>query len=119
MVCVDRENYKCCCGCNVTVSTAVFGILFILGGLGSLVSIGAFGIIGVFQLVLGIFMCCVYCQQKNIALRKCIYYAYIVYCVLLVIYYILIIFFTMVLDWSDLVEELVEDYDDRERMVVD
>ena len=105
MVCVDRENYKCCCGCNVTVSTAVFGILFILGGLGSLVSIGALGIIGVFQLVLGIFMCCVYYQQKNIALRKCIYYAYIVYCVLLVISLILVIFLILVLDFSESVED--------------
>ena len=119
MVCVDRANYNCLCGCNMTVSTAVFGISFILGGLGSLFFMEILGFMGVFQLLLGIAMCCVYIQQKNIALRKCIYYAYIVYCVLLVIYYILIIFFTMVLDWSDLVEELVEDYDDRERMVVD
>ena len=59
------------------------------------------GLIGVFQLVLGIVMCCVYCQQKNVALRKCIYYAYIVYCVLLVISWILAIVLILVIDWSE------------------
>ena len=105
MVCVDRENYKCCCGCDMTVSTGVFGILFILGGLGSLGSSGGLGFMGVFQFVMGIVMCCVLCQQKNIALRKCIYYAYIVYCVLLVICLILVIILSLVLDWSELAED--------------
>ena len=105
MVCVDREKYTCLCGCDMTVSTVVFGIVHILVGLGSLISIGALGLIGVFQIVFGIFMCGVYCQQKNIALRKCIFHAYIVYCVLEVFSLFLTIVFILVLDWSEYASE--------------
>ena len=61
MVCVDRDSYKCCCGCDMTVATAVFGILFILGGMGSLGSSGGLGFMGIFQFFMGIVMCCVLC----------------------------------------------------------
>ena len=105
MVCVDRENYKCCCGCDLTVATGVFGILFIIGGLGSVGSSGGLGLMGVFQFIMGIVMCCVLCQQKSIPLRRCIYYTYIVYCILLVISLILVIVLIMALDWSELSDD--------------
>merc|ERR1712038_1477018 len=56
---------------------------------------------GVFQFIMGIVMCCVMCQQKNIGLRKCIYYAYIVYCVLLVLCLIAVVVLILLVDLDD------------------
>ena len=85
----------------MTIATVCFGIWFILGGLLSVLIQGIFGLMGVFQLVFGIVMCCVYCKQENVALRKCICYAYIVYCVVLVISWILYIVLILVIDLSE------------------
>ena len=91
MVCVDRDNFKCCCGCDLTVATFVFGILSILSGLSSLGFLATFAPMGVEQVSMGIYLCCVLCRKKNIDSRKEIYDTYRFHCILLVSYTILAI----------------------------
>ena len=61
MVCVDKKNYRCICGCNLTTSTMIYGILFIVGGLSSISSSGGVAFMGFFQIIMGILMCTVCC----------------------------------------------------------
>ena len=99
-MCVDKENNKCCWGCDFTVSTTIYGVVNIISGIGSLATNAGFNFFGVFQFVMGILMCCVICRKKDVGLRKGIYYAYVAYCIILLIWLLAVIVLIFAIDWS-------------------
>lgn len=85
------------------MTTAVFGVLYVIGGLASLGSSRGIVLMGFIQLVMGIIMCCVVCDKYSVGLRKCIFFSYIIYCVLLALG--LIICIVLILSHEELYEQ--------------
>ena len=97
-MCVDKKKFKCLCGCSMTQSTVIFGVVLILGGLSSLGVTGGVGFMGAFQVIIGIIMLTVTCNAKSIQMRKIIYYAFLVYTILLFLSLIVVIILILAVD---------------------
>ena len=65
----------------MTRSTVIYGILLMVS---CFVALGGrdTGLLGIFQLIMGIVMLCVLCNKKSVGRRKCIFYTYVVYTIL-------------------------------------
>ena len=98
MVCVDKKNYTCLCGCNLTTSTLIWGIVFVVGGLGGGGITGGLNFSGFFQFIMGVMMIAVVCQAKSELYRKIVYYAYLVYCGILIISVIIVAILILTID---------------------
>ena len=98
MVCVNKERFTCICGCNMTTSTVIFGVIFIFGGFGSIGGMGGLGLMGYFQFIMGALMLSVLCYPKSIAVRRCIYKTYVAYCIVLLIVFIIVIILILAVD---------------------
>ena len=97
-MCVNKDNYKCLCGCTLTQATVIFGVVLIVGGLSSLGGTGGVGFMGFFQILIGILMCVVIAKPRSIPLRKAIYWCYVIYCILLFICLIVVVIIILAVD---------------------
>ena len=107
MVCVDRKRFKCICGCDLTTSTLIYGILFIIGGLGSIGGMSGIGIFGFFQIIMGILMCITITRKKSVSWRRMIYKLYVAYCIILLIIWIIVLILVIAVD--SITEDAIED----------
>ena len=98
MVCVDKKNYKCLCGCNLTTSTMIWGIIFVVGGGGGGLFTGGYNFSGFFQFIMGVAMIAVVCNAKSEKYRKLLYYCYLIYCIILVVSVIIVIILILTID---------------------
>ena len=97
-MCVNKDNYKCLCGCTLTQATVIFGVVLIVGGLSSVGGTGGVGFMGFFQILIGVLMCVVIAKPKSIPLRKAIYWCYVIYCILLLLCLIIVVILILAVD---------------------
>ena len=103
MCCIDTENYKCCCGCTLTVGT------WILGGLVTLDMILAFVYgnwwQGAPEIILVVFFALTVVNMHSVLYRKLLFYVYMIGSILYIIGAIIVII--IVATWPDRLAENV------------
>ena len=85
-MCVDKHNFKCCCGCSLTCGTITIGILQVIGAISyAIAAIGAnsYAVVGnwvafSFAAVLAVITLMVLIKPHDACIRKLIFYVYLV-----------------------------------------
>ena len=114
MCCLDTENYKCCCGCTLTVGTWILGGLICLNMIFSMIY-GNWGTAGL-EAVLLVFFALTIVDRHSVLYRKLLYYAYMVGAVLYVLGFLIAIIIVAI--WPDwLAENVAEECMDNETMI--
>ena len=103
-MCINKENWTCCCGCSLTTATWIIGILELLGAIGSGFEKNWLGFVTSIAILSLIILTII--DRHKPSYRKFLYYIYLILTIFCTILFAVAIF---VVAFSDYVEQYFEE----------